>query len=133
MSLRIACVLLMLVALPTAPALAGTSPRSVDSLSLRATRAELRKTNAESRRAGVETKKLERDNGWWARLLSYLAPFLTAATAAAGVFVSVRKVGEDRREARESAEIERFDERFAKAVEGLSSVEAGRGERCGRC
>jgi uncharacterized protein YjbI with pentapeptide repeats len=139
MSWKTACVLLMLAASSAAPTMAwaaSESPHRTVPLSPRQAKATFRKTTAEADKAEGEAKKLERDNAWWVRLLSYLAPFLTVATAAAGVFFSVRKAGQDRRsaiereakeseEARESAEIERFDERFAKAVEGLSSAKPG--------
>lgn len=140
---KAACALLMLAIWPAPAAMAQAAAEHAEHpapLPVRTARAELRQTKAEAEKSAAETEKLKRDNGWPARLLSYLAPFLTALAAAAGVVVSVWTVGKNRRdadrreatqrrEAREAAEVERFDERFAKAVSGLSSESSD--EQCG--
>jgi len=127
----------MLVASVAATPAQAAQPSGADSgPSSRQARADLRKTFAEAERAQAEAGKIGRDSEWQARLLSYLAPILTAAAAAGGVFLSVRKAGVDRRDAIErearqredadrASEIERFDERFANAVAGLSSAKPG--------
>lgn len=118
------------------PAQSPSHPDEQSAISRHAALAELHETEAEYEKLTAEAHKLERDNSWLSRALSYLAPFLTAIAAAGGVFVSVWKVGRDRRDAidreerqradtRGAAEVERFDERFAKAVAGLSSSTPG--------
>lgn len=133
----IALVALMLVALLAAVAAAGPSRAAkieTATVATKSERANLRKIEAETDRAEAETEKLEADEEWWSP--SFLGPLLAALAAVGGLFLSAWKFGKDRRDAidretrgreqaREASEIERFDERFAKAVTGLSSAQPG--------
>lgn len=101
--------------------------------------AERRLMQAEVAKTQAETEKIQHDDAIFWRALSTFGPLLTALIAAGGLLASVKKAGEDRRDALEreanerrteaekraeserATEITRFDERFAKAVEGLSS------------
>ncbi|HEU5105664.1 MAG TPA: pentapeptide repeat-containing protein [Solirubrobacterales bacterium] len=105
--------------------------------------AERELAEAEVEKTKAETKKLQDDDSVFWRALSTFGPLLTALIAAGGLLASVKKAGDDRRdafdreaeerqveagkraEAEQAAETTRFDERFAKAVEGLSSANAG--------
>ena len=122
-------VLAMLVATLAMPALttAASSANASSPSSPKSTELEL--NEAEAAKVEAETKKVERDDSLGWRLLSTLAPLLTALIAALGLLISVIKAGRDRRETDRAAETTRFDERFAKAVEGLSSENAD--EQCG--
>jgi uncharacterized protein YjbI with pentapeptide repeats len=128
----------MLFAVLAMPASARppAQPGSGDAEANRQAEAELRKLAAETAHAKAETTNVEHDDELWTPLLSIAAPLLTAVAAGATVVFSVLKVGSDRRDAierealnreaaREAAELERFDERFAKAVTGLSSAKPG--------
>ena len=136
----------MLIALLAAPILAGIRPPSAASAATpKGTKAKVERelAEAEVERTVKETQKLEDDESTFWRLLPSVAPFLTAIVAGVGLFVSVKKAGKDRRDAidreaqqrrdeagkrldaERAAETTRFDERFAKAVEGLSSQNAG--------
>jgi uncharacterized protein YjbI with pentapeptide repeats len=136
----------MLIAFMAAPALAGAAPNSPGSAATPAggkAKAERELVEAEIAKTRHEAKKLEREESTFWRLLPSLAPLLTAIVAGAGLFISVRKAGNDRRDAldreaqdrqaesdkrlaaEQAGETTRFDERFAKAVEGLSSENPG--------
>jgi uncharacterized protein YjbI with pentapeptide repeats len=137
----IAAIIAMLaMPLATAPA---TSASESTRPGAAAKAAERRLTEAEVAKTRAETKKLEHDDTLFWRALSTFGPLLTALIAALGLLASVRKAGRDRRdaltqeanerkleaekraEAERAAETTRFDERFAKAVEGLSSGKPG--------
>jgi len=113
-------------------ALAGPSEPPKEKAERRLAEAGVAKTHA-------ETQKIQHDDSPFWRALSAFGPLLTALIAAGGLFASVKKAGVDRRdalqreasqakleaekrlEAERTAETTRFDERFAKAIEGLSS------------
>lgn len=129
---------MMLVATLAAPVIASAaSPAPTEEAEpTLEVKAGLRQAQAETKKAEAETKKAEDDDGWGWRALPFFGPFLTALAAVVGLFLTVRKAGTDRRDAfereareradtRESTEVERFDERFAKAASGLSSASPG--------
>lgn len=118
-----AAMLVVVLATP-APAAPASTQGANGNLKIKAA-AELELTEAQIEKTRAETRKLELDDSRIWRALSSLAPLLTALIAAFGLFASVKKAGTDRRETEKAAEITRFDERFAKAVEGLSSTNGG--------
>jgi uncharacterized protein YjbI with pentapeptide repeats len=85
------------------------------------------KTGAEITKLEAETRKLDGDNS----VLNRLIPLGAALVAAGGLLVSVRKAGQDRRDAldateetRRKSDEERFDKRFETAVTKLASDSA---------
>lgn len=88
---------------------------------------EREKLSAEVRKLNDEADKINGENGWLGELVR-LAPFITAIVALVGVYLTLTKQRSDASrqhkfdvEAREKAQLQRFDAQFQQVAENLAS------------